>query len=419
MFCGECGTKNKKEALFCEECGAKLREVEEQEESKNTEENGEKITRNRKPMSKKNKIILAIVAIFLVSGYFGYKQLEKGASPEVVVEKYLTAVNNQDFDTIYEMVGGSTSSDFITKDTYKEALSKKITEKDMLGVASVTGSSLTNGGLNATVKVSSSKVNDLSSLVGSDKSLSITLEKTNNRKNIFFKEWKIADNGLFDIDTIDNFYIKVPKDSKVLFNNIELKDNYVDTTKNSDKETNTTYYKLPKVLKSEVDIEITLLDNMKITDKVTPSSYGYVTHVAKSDFSDELKKQLEDQMQKDFNLLLTNILATKDFSEIKSNFASSVKLDDLEDTYTKSVRYRKDNSNTVNSVSMTEGSISSININDSYLYAVENYVYYTYNTNSYWNDEPYDYKQSGYYTFYYTYENGSYKLANISSLPRF
>lgn len=32
MFCGECGTKNKKEALFCEECGAKLREVEEQEE---------------------------------------------------------------------------------------------------------------------------------------------------------------------------------------------------------------------------------------------------------------------------------------------------------------------------------------------------------------------------------------------------
>ena len=58
----------------------------------------------------------------------------------------------------------------------------------MLGVASVTGSSLTNGGLNATVKVSSSKVNDLSSLVGSDKSLSITLEKTNNRKNIFFKD---------------------------------------------------------------------------------------------------------------------------------------------------------------------------------------------------------------------------------------
>ena len=30
MFCGECGAKNNKDAVFCEECGAKLREVKEE-----------------------------------------------------------------------------------------------------------------------------------------------------------------------------------------------------------------------------------------------------------------------------------------------------------------------------------------------------------------------------------------------------
>src|SRR5699024_12472036 len=67
-YCESCGVKLPKGSKFCEECGAKVEQVEEQEIKRTTSER----SIERKPLTKKQRIIgasiLAII-LFLFTGY--------------------------------------------------------------------------------------------------------------------------------------------------------------------------------------------------------------------------------------------------------------------------------------------------------------------------------------------------------------
>ena len=66
MFCRECGTKNDTTSAFCCECGAKL--VQEQVNVNNNIPTNNANVAPKKPMSKKSKIIIAVVTSLFVLG---------------------------------------------------------------------------------------------------------------------------------------------------------------------------------------------------------------------------------------------------------------------------------------------------------------------------------------------------------------
>ena len=123
MFCEKCGTKIEDGAKFCEECGTPVAseeiviETPEKEVPKNEfvapvlDENEDEtpvlnpepqVIREKKPMSKKNKIILIAslaLAVCLVCLYYVGKTL---ADPARIVNSYVDAVSSGDYAKAYE-----------------------------------------------------------------------------------------------------------------------------------------------------------------------------------------------------------------------------------------------------------------------------------------------------------------------------
>ena len=87
MFCGECGTKNKNGALFCENCGAKI-------------EGAKEVTiKEKKPLTKKSKLIIAIVSVVAVIVIGLCIFLGSLTNPKNIADKILfTGMIDQYFD---------------------------------------------------------------------------------------------------------------------------------------------------------------------------------------------------------------------------------------------------------------------------------------------------------------------------------
>lgn len=415
MFCGECGARNKKDAVFCEECGAKLREV--KEEPVKEKETGKK--KNLKKLNKKNKIIIAVVAILVVGLFIGYKVLEQKASPKTLVEKYLTAINQQDYNTLYNLIKSDNASPFMSKDTYVEAMKKEITKKNMLGSITIGNVIYENAGLNAKVTFNSSQLS--SDLASSTDSLSIKLTKVPEKQYLFFDNWKIDDEIVLTFDTIEDYYLGVPKDTKITYGNVVVGNEYIDDNKKTSKE-NFIYYKLPEVLKTTTKVTFELPDGLKIEKDIVPSSYSssYQLNITKSDFSEKQQETLTNQAEKDYKTIINAVIEGKEFKEIKSNFSEKLSLDNLEEEYNNSLEDVEDSSYQISNYDIKSTRLYSAYLGDDYLYGVKVYMNYTYDVQkkSDSTSTPSNRTRSGYYTLYYTYEDG-YKLVNVSGLHSF
>ncbi len=421
MFCGECGAKNEKGSLFCEECGAKLREVPKKEEKKESKKKATSKKKSTIKMTKKKKILIVVVAVAVIGLFIGYKTLEKKTSPETLVKNYLTAINNQDYNTLYELIKSDADSPFISKEAYIEALKKMITEKNMLGTISIGTTTYENAGLNASVSFNSSEIetNKISSILTGEDSLSIKLTKSKGKQYLFFDNWTIDDDTLLSFDTVKNYYIVVPQNTKVTYGTVSVADKYVDESKNSDDDNNT-YYKLPEVLKTETEVKFELPDGLKVTKEITPSSYSttYKLSLSKSDFTEKQQDTLLEQAKKDYETLMTGLLAKKEFQEIKGNFATKVGLDELEEEYNDMLEDLSESSYTISNYKISNARINSISNGNEYLYAVRVYISYTYDRQYKDSSSSSSRNRSGTYSLYYTYEDG-YKLANVSGLQTF
>lgn len=415
MFCGECGAKNNKDAVFCEECGAKLREV--KEEPVKEKKTGRK--KNLKKLNKKNKIIIAVVAILVVGLFIGYKVLEQKASPKTLVEKYLTAINQQDYNTLYNLIKSDNASPFMSKDAYVEAMKKEITEKNMLGSITIGNVVYENAGLNAKVTFNSSELSD--NLTPSTDSLSIKLTKAPGKQYLFFDNWQIDDETILTFDTVKDYYLGVPKDTKITYGNVVVGNKYIDDNKKTSKE-NFIYYKLPEVLKTTTKVTFELPDGLKIEKDIVPSSYSssYQLSITKSDFSEKQQETLTNQAEKDYKTIINAVIEGKEFKEIKNNFSKKLSLDDLEEEYNDSLEDIEDSSYKISNYNIKSTRLYSIYLGDDYLYGVRVYISYTYDVQrkSDSSSTPSDRTRSGYYTLYYTYEDG-YKLVDVSGLHSF
>ena len=116
MYCGECGTKNEKDAKFCENCGAALEQEEEKKEGKREKKPAAKA---RKPISKSKKILIGVICAVVVLLIVGFLVLKNSVSPNAVANAYFKAFADQDLDTMYQY-SDLDDSEFTTKDRFIE-----------------------------------------------------------------------------------------------------------------------------------------------------------------------------------------------------------------------------------------------------------------------------------------------------------
>ena len=275
MYCGECGAKNEKGASFCESCGARL-------ENSNPVNNKQK--KEQKPMNKKTKIIIIVVIALalVIVGLFVF--LSNLTNPKNVAKDYIEAIVSQDGNKLYNYLDVDGDTTFASKKVFNDILKeeKEDTKIDNYKITDVTYSS---SKLQATVKFTYTIKGS-----SSEQSSSVTLIKQNNKKYLFFDNWKI--NGT-EVSTVKDFTLKVTKGSTVSYGGVKVTDKYKDSNKST---SSYDAYVLPVVFAYKTKITANLPSGMEITDEVTPSTY-YNSYTEKFN-SDNLSDKEKDKIVK-------------------------------------------------------------------------------------------------------------------------
>lgn len=407
MFCGECGAKNKIEDSFCSECGAPL------EKNKNTQSSITPTTNNvKKPMSKKNKIIIAVVAAVVLVLGVGYKVGSDLTNPKKIAKDYIQATIDMNGDKLYKYIDVEGDTTFASKKMFTEILKSSDKKTDIVNFK-IVDVKYGEGKLNAVVTFKYTTKNSTS-----EKTDAVTLTKQKGKKFLIFNNWKINDLS-DDSFIVEDFTVKVTKGAKLTFGGIEVTDKYLS------KEESTTYldaYILPRVFTSSTVVKAVLTNGLEIEETVTPSSYrnSYTLEFDEDSLSTATKDKFIEKTKQALTTVYTSAIAKKEFSEIKSNFEhNGVDLTKLETSYKKLVSSLSGTSRTLTSIEFTDMSIYDVRLTTDGNIKVEVRASYNYSTKSSSSDdneavdEDDDYK---YMTVTYTYDDGEYYLINMDKL---
>ena len=410
MFCGECGTKNKKGDAFCKECGAKL-EVVEVSKSKT-----KKVTNNppKKPMAKSTKIIIGGVALVVIACVALFVVLANITNPKNVAKEYISAVINKDGNKLYSYLNIDGDSTFVSKKVFDNYVKEELKETSITNYK-ITNVEYSTGKLQATVKFTYTTKNSSSESTGT-----VKLIKDKSKKYLLFDNWKINDS--IDTVVVKDYTLKVTKGSKLTYGGINVDKRYLDSSKSS---TEYDVYVLPQVFGYETIVKAVLPSGLDIEEKVTPSSYSS-THTVSFDedsMTDEAKNKIIEVAKKDINTIYASAIANKSFADIKSNFnVSGTDLTKLEQSYNEFVSDLGNESNILTSFTITNASIYDIDLDSNGYLDVEFKVNYDYaiKFNDYSNvekthsDSDYDYMDVK-----LTYNNGKYYLVDVSGLETY
>lgn len=398
MFCGECGTKNVKNAKFCEKCGAQI---------KAEKIVTEKEVKEKQPMSKKTKTTLTIggIVAVVIIGIFIF--LNSLASPKNIAEKMFNATADYDFETIYEFLDVE-KNEFTTKEMFKNIMSKDIDEDDKVQVVNYTVSDpvYSEDKMTSTVTITY-LLKDRSESGTYD----VKLVKSKDKKWLFFDNWKVVMNN-FDI--ANNYEIQVAKGSKVTLEGIVLGEQYLDKESSTEQ---LDVYKMPAMFEANYDLSIELPMGIKKEEKIKVRDEGYYKYrLSVSDLSDEEKTKLTNISKTNLEVLYNGVKDQKSFDDIKSSFEyDGANLSNLKSDYELLVKNIGKSLTTIDFTTITLSDISIKSDGNIELYLKANYNY----TVSYESgDETKTHDSSDYDYLYltYSYVNGEYKLVDTSSL---
>ena len=410
MFCGECGTKNKKGDAFCKECGSKLESV----EVTTNKTKKEVSNAPKKPMAKSTKIIIGVVAVVVAALVALFIILGNITNPKHVAKEYIQAVVNKDGNKLYNYLNIEGDSTFVSKNVFNNYIKEKIKD-DAVTNYKITDVEYSTGKLQATVRFTYTTKNS-----SSEKTGKVTLTKDKSKKYLFFDNWKINDS--IDTAVVKDYTLKVTKGSTLTYGGIKVDKKYLDSSKSS---TEYDVYVLPQVFGYETVVKAVLPSGLEIEEKVTPSTY-YSTHTVSFDedtLTDAAKNKIIEVAKKDLNTIYTSAIAKKSFADIKSNFdVKGIDLTKFEQSYNNFVTKLGNESNILTSFTVTNASIYDIDLDSNGYLEVEFKVNYDYaikytdysNNEKTHSDSDYDYM-----TVTLTYKNGTYYLVNINELETY
>jgi hypothetical protein len=410
MFCGECGTKNKKGDAFCKECGSKLESV----EVTTNKTKKEVSNAPKKPMAKSTKIIIGVVAVVVAALVALFIILGNITNPKNVAKEYIQAVVNKDGNKLYSYLSIEGDSTFVSKNVFNNYIKEKIKD-DAVTNYKITEVEYSTGKLQATVRFTYTTKNSSSESNGK-----VSLTKDKSKKYVFFDNWKISDS--INTTVVKDYTLKVTKGSKLTFGGINVDKKYLNSSKSSNEYD---VYVLPQVFGYETVVKAVLPSGLEIEEKVTPSTY-YSTHTVSFDedtLTDAAKNKIIEVAKKDLNTIYTSAIAKKSFADIKSNFdVKGIDLTKFEQSYNNFVIEFGNESNILTSFTVTNASIYDIDLDSNGYLEVEFKVNYDYaikytdysNHEKAHSDSDYDYM-----TVTLTYKNGTYYLVNINELETY
>ena len=412
MFCGECGAKNEKDAAFCAECGAKLEQEAKAQPKKESKKQTSKKKENRKQLSKKQKILIIVGAVIVVALFSLYQIGAHLTDPKQIVKGYIEAVNNRDYDKLYDYANYSGDKTFISKEIYKNELEDSISDDIKINNYNIGNVTYEDGGLTANVAVNISVSNGNES---NTDEVTFTLTKLKDKKYLFFDNWTLDSQDMINATVIKDYEISVPKDTVVTFNEIEVTDKYL---KNSTTDDNKETYVLPQVFNVTTKISFKLSNGITIEKEVTPSTYykSYDLEITKSDITSEEQEKMISAITTSVESAMEGLSTSKSFDDIKGNFASDSNLDDLKEEYEDYLDDLSERKYTISNFKITKASIYSVSFDTDYKLKVQLRVNYSYTATSKEDGETKDQTDYDYYQYYLVYEDG-YKIADMDELP--
>lgn len=388
MFCPECGKKNEKDAAFCEFCGAKI-----------TEEKVVLPKKARKPMSKKNKIIVGSVILVVLVLIGGGIFLSSKYTPSKVATDYFVALMSDDADKLYNYIEVP-KNEFTTKKIFNEVYDGE--DADLINYQVVSEEKSTDG-LSAQVKISYT-------LEGRQNALTKTIYLVKDKKNkmLIFDNWKISEGSSL---VTNDYKITVFKDATLKLEGIEVSKDYKE--KNEDSKYDT--YVLPALFKGKYDVEMILKNGLSTKSEINVS--GYSSSFNTLELSDKDEKALESSVKDNVNKLYSSAISKKSFNDIKGDFEyKNSDLSDLEDGYDSFAKVVQNND--LLSYEITDLDIEKISVtDDGYLYVTAD-IEFKYSVKEYFSDDTVSKSDDdlAYLTFDY---NDGFKLVDFSSLSTY
>ena len=413
MYCSECGAKNEKDALFCEECGAKLEQPKEDKAPKKKTSK----KKSTKKLNKKQWIIIGIMIAVVVILFIVFQVLKTQTSPSKIVENYIEAINNKDYEKLYDYANYTGDQTFISKKAYTEAVKEKLEGKSTINNFVVGTTTYENGGLTAVVTVNATMRLGTSTTTTTDSSFEIKLTKEKEKAFLFFPKWTMADDELLGMNTTENYNITVPKDTEITYAGVKVTDKYLDK---EEKEDYTETYILPQVLTTSTNVEFELPGGLEIEKEITPSSYSkrYSLSITTSDLTDKTKEKLTKEATEAMEITMKGIMDNKSFDDIKSVLAEKPDSEYYKDFAEEYADYLKDvqeDSKKLTSFDVESMTVSSIGFTRDYELSLRVRMSYSWTETE--NGKEEDDDRYNYVTFYMIPEEDNYKVVGISSFP--
>lgn len=430
MFCGECGTKNTGASQFCENCGAKLAGAPEQQVSpspvegtvNNVQPNNVQnqmpntqvmATQPAKPMSKKTKLILTIIAVIAVIFGGAYYYVGTLVTPEKVAEDYFNALVELDAKKIYKFLQVE-DTEFTTEEMFEKVI-KNTTNKDSkmeivnYEVGSVKYDDLTK----MTAKVTITYVEK-----DKDKSqtVDVKLAKGKDKKWLFYDEWLVVTTA-YEVKT--DVTVKVDKGATVKVEGVKLNKKYLDEESSS---SYSDYYKVPAMFGGKYKFNVKYTNGLETEELVNVASGGYYASLSASSLTKKVKAEINKQMAADVQLIYDSVIAKKTFDEIKSNFEyTDGDLTNLTSAYNTLAKDLAAASSQLTKIKVNESDISSIYQNSNGSLSMSTTFKYDYTVSYQSNGQAQTHSDNttNYVTFTYQRVDGKYKLTNIKYLKTY
>lgn len=302
MFCEECGTKNKKGTAFCENCGAKL-----QDNVDNEETVKKVIVKEKKPMSKKTKIIISVVGVIVVALVASYLYLSSLFTPEKIALKYFKAYTSNDASALYDTLKLEDSK-FVSKDILKEQL--KDSEKIDISNYSIVKEETKKTDLAASITI------EYTQNSSKEKTKTVKLIKNKKKKYLFFDNWTVDSSELISKD----YTVNVPANASVTINGISVSDKYKSDSYSSKYDA----YKIPNILKGKYTIKVELKSGLKLEGTMNVNSSNYGSYSASNlKVESKTKEKLEKEIKEKVELLYKSAIEDKSYDDVKSSFNES------------------------------------------------------------------------------------------------
>lgn len=407
MFCPECGSKNKDDALFCENCGTSL---------KRPQGNGAPLSapvkKERQPLDGKEKLLLIeiCVAVLSVILFFVIYNVQFGAKS--VAEKHVEAMMERNYADLYDTIYLKDHDDFMSKEAFITA--KKIQEPEDIEIADVDVTSVqkrSGGFTSQSIRVRYTK--------GSDS------EKINlklKRKGLFWKvQMDQGDYKDYGTKLVQKYSIAVPKGADVIVDKINVSDSVTPGKKIDGMDT----YTLDAIFGAEHYVEIRGKDVEK-TGQLVSWTEGDPA-IVQTDYNEKVVEELAEQGMEDWKIIMNALVNRKLFSEVDllQNVDGTNKdtvIDEFESVRDYEFGGSSGDSEKINKYQFTNGEANvEINQEDGTTLAqvtLKGNYYYSYNT-TYWSGNSYHNERDGQTanTLTYIMKDGKWVLYNISLSP--